>query len=245
MTELFPTFNLTLEEFSGPLDKLLTLIEEKKLEITQINLAEVTVDFLNYIKPLGELASPQILADFLVIASRLVLIKSKVLLPEIQLSEEEERDIKDLETRLQLYRYFAAREGEASRYIRSQWSKNSIAYTRSFTFKESTLVFYPAKNVTHDSLFYSIKNVTALFEEIAKEPNKIKAVLISLEEKIREIVGRFKDAAAHSFRSLSQNKSKSEVVVLFLAVLHLLKDQQIKVAQEGQFGDILVEQNQE
>jgi len=89
-------YEVKLEQFTGPLNKLLELIEARKLEITALNLAEVTEDFINYIRSLEKGADPEILADFIVVASRLILIKSKTLLPSLELTEEEEGEIKDL-----------------------------------------------------------------------------------------------------------------------------------------------------
>ncbi|MEK7162430.1 MAG: segregation/condensation protein A, partial [Patescibacteria group bacterium] len=97
------TYELKLENYQGPLQKLLELIEEKKMEITIINLAEVTSSFFEYLKKLEALGMDHsLLADFLVIASKLLLIKSKVLLPSLPLTEEEESDIRGLESQLKL-----------------------------------------------------------------------------------------------------------------------------------------------
>ena len=90
-------YQLNIQQFFGPIEKLLELIEEKKMEITDLNLAEVTADFLNYLKTLVNVDS-RVLADFVVVASRLLLIKSKALLPSLELTEEEEQDISDLKT---------------------------------------------------------------------------------------------------------------------------------------------------
>ncbi|MFI5205325.1 MAG: segregation/condensation protein A [Candidatus Paceibacterales bacterium] len=108
------SYQLKLENYQGPLEKLLELIEEKKMEITEINLAEVTTDFLSYLQ---ELTSKEkidsfdginlrIIADFVAVASRLVLIKSKALLPGEKLTLEEESEIKELEERLKIYKEF-------------------------------------------------------------------------------------------------------------------------------------------
>src|SRR4051812_32375972 len=90
------------EQFEGPLDLLLSLIEKRKLFINDISLAKVADDFINHIKnfeqfPIGESA------NFILIASTLLLIKSKSLLPTLQLTEEEQGSIEDLETRLKIY----------------------------------------------------------------------------------------------------------------------------------------------
>ena len=82
-------FDLKTAAFSGPLEKLLELVEERKLPITEVNLAEVTNDFLDYLRTL-KTVDPSVLADFIVVASRLILIKSKALVPELTLTPEEE-----------------------------------------------------------------------------------------------------------------------------------------------------------
>src|SRR3989344_8157637 len=99
-------FEVKSEAFNGPMAKLLELIEEKQLEITRVNLATVTADFIKYIESLGEAVMPDILSDFIVVASRLLLIKSKVLLPNLELTQDEEGDILDLEHRLRIYREY-------------------------------------------------------------------------------------------------------------------------------------------
>src|SRR5262245_24863161 len=101
-------YEVRLEQYSGPLDKLLELIEEKKLEPTQVSLAAVTADFISYVEKLEQEkdVDPGVLADFVVVAARLLVIKSKVLLPGLELTEEEKVDIADLENRLKIYQEF-------------------------------------------------------------------------------------------------------------------------------------------
>ncbi len=98
-------YELKIEQFSGPLEKLLELIEERRMEITELSLAEITADFLQYLKNI-ETVEPRFLADFVAIAAQLLLIKSKALLPGIKLTSEEEEKIKDLEGRLLFYKNF-------------------------------------------------------------------------------------------------------------------------------------------
>ena len=99
-------YKVKLEQFQGPLDLLLQLTEEKKLDITEISLAKVTDQYLTYLKN-SEVISLDDLANFLIIASRLILIKSRMLLPTLELSKEEEQDIETLKRQLEEYkRYF-------------------------------------------------------------------------------------------------------------------------------------------
>lgn len=97
-------FEIKTEQFSGPLDLLLKLIEERNLEITEISLSSVTNEYLDYIKQIE--SNTNELADFLVIASTLILIKSKAILPTLELSSEETEEILDLKERLIVYKIF-------------------------------------------------------------------------------------------------------------------------------------------
>lgn len=237
-------YEVKLQQFSGPLGKLLELIEEKQLEITSINLAEVTGDFLNYVKTLssaqstgGEKSTPSLIADFLVVAARLVLIKSKVLLPMLELSKEEEEDIKDLEGRLRIYREFKA----ASEHIKKLWDKNSPAYARPlFLNLGERSIFYPPENLKLGDLANAVNNLAAVLKVLLPEEQTVKRAVVTIEQKIEELLNRLKAAGQHSFRNMSEQKTRNEVIVLFLAILHLLKDRLINVEQGNQFSDIVI-----
>ena len=234
-------YEVKLEKFTGPLDTLLQLIEEKNLEITQISLAEVTADFLNYVKALGEKTSPGILADFLVVAAKLVLIKSKVILPMLELTQEEEGEIHDLEARLRIYREFKL----ASEHIKKLWDKSKIAYARPlFLSLGDQAIFYPPKELKLSDLTRAITNLAVALQALLPEKQTIKKAVITIEQKIEELLNRFKQTASHSFKGMAQEKSRGEAIVLFLAILHLLKDRIIKVHQEEHFSDILIEKSE-
>lgn len=231
-------YEVKLEKFTGPLDKLLQLIEEKHLEITQISLAEVTADFLKYVKGLGEKVSPSILADFLVVAAKLVLIKSKILLPMLELSEEEEGEIHDLEARLRIYREFKS----ASENIQKLWGKNKIAYARPlFLSLGEQTVFYPPEKLRVGDLSRAVQSLFIALQALLPEKQTIKRAVVTIEQKIEELLNRFKEAASHSFKTLAKEKSRGEAIILFLAILHLLKEKIVQVEQKEQFSDIIVE----
>lgn len=234
-------YQLNLEQFSGPIEKLLELIEEKKLEITELNLAEVTADFLKYLETLknaeldAELRgiSPRILADFVVIASQLLLIKSKALLPGLSLTNEEEKSIKDLESRLRFYQEFKP----AINYLEELSEQNNVSISRPLFFGRPAF-FYPAENIKIEELYKAIHKIFQTFKELS-ESQIIKSSLISLEEKIQEIVNRL-NADSLDFDELIEGKPRSEIVVLFLALLHLLAGQLIKVEQKKRFESIMI-----
>lgn len=229
-------YEIKLDQFSGPLDKLLELIEEKRLEITAISLATVTADFLEYLQTLAEDAKhPGVIADFVVIASRLLLIKSKVLLPSLELTEEEEEEIKDLEIRLKIYKEYK----NASLYIKKLWDENNQSFSRQF-FSGLPPVFYPPKDLGIIDLKNAILKIASELQNLIPEKQEIKKAVISVKEKIEELLERFKSKTEHSFKKLVEEKSKIEIIAMFLAILHLLHESFIQVRQENQFSDIII-----
>lgn len=228
-------FELKSEQFSGPLEKLLELIEGKQLEVTRIALAEVTADFLDYVKSLAHVG-PDVLADFVVVASRLVLIKSKVLLPSLALTGEEESDVRDLEYRLALYREFRA----AGAQLKDVFSPIARSAGRTLLFGIPP-IFYPSKNLDRAGLRAAIGHVFAALEDfIPNDARVVKKALITIEEKMKELIARLEEMATQSFRSLAIKKSKNEVIALFLAVLQLVRHHGVHVEQENRFADIII-----
>lgn len=239
-------YELKLEQFSGPLEKLLSLIEERKLTITDLSLADVTADFLEFLRREEENLHPMVIADFVAVAAKLVLIKSKALLPDLALTEEEEGEIRDLESRLALYRLFAGREGtgeqsSAAVMIRRQWSETPLMAARPLFFHLSgAQVFYPPPGLKAADLAQSLSRLAALWKEWQVQTKTLEAAVVSVEEKIQELAARLEKAAAQSFNNIAQNRPRSEVIALFLAILHLLRDRTVRAGQAGPFGDIII-----
>src|SRR5664280_991792 len=98
-------YQIKTEQFEGPMDLLLQMTEEQKLDITRVSLAKTAYQYLQYIANTQNITLEH-LADFLSVASRLILIKSKALLPMLEFTEEEEEEIKDLEYQLAQYKKF-------------------------------------------------------------------------------------------------------------------------------------------
>src|SRR3989344_3233666 len=145
------TYVVKLQQFEGPLALLLELIEDEKLKITEISLAKVTDQYLEY----------------LVVASRLILIKSRAILPTLELNEEEEDSIKDLEWRLEEYKRFR----EASKVLAELFAKKTYAYSREL-YKGMTTAFCPPENLMPDDLcraFQKILNELPKEEPLAEE----------------------------------------------------------------------------
>ncbi len=229
---------MKLENYNGPLDKLLELVEEKKLEITLLSLAEVTGDFLKYVEKIEEIDSRRfILADFLVIASKLVLIKSRILIPALPLDEEEESDIKNLEARLKLYQELK----KTREHIREGWNDFPKMASREFFIGEQ-VIFYPPKYLSPVDLEKVLAKIAGEFEQFFKPKITIKREMINLKTKIEEVLHRL-TAGPFRISKLKEGTNRGELVVLFLAILHLIKDQLVFAEQTEHFGEIKIDKN--
>ena len=238
-------YELKLEKFAGPLEKLLGLIEEKKLGVTEISLAQVTDDFLKYFKTLAEVERDlRLVADFIAIASRLILIKSKFLLPDLTLTPDEEASIKDLERRLKIYQELKP----VLKFLAKLWHTKNKELGRDYFLSKGyaadargkPLIFYPGGGLEIHVLAEAIRK---LFDSLRIEELKtetIKEKIISLEEKIKEVIKRIEHQIETNFSNLSSKKSRSEVIVIFLAILHLAREQLISLEQSSHFSDIMI-----
>jgi len=239
-------YELKTEKFSGPLEKLLELIEAKQLAINEVSLAEVTEDFLKYLEALTE-ADMRLVADFIAVASRLVLIKSKSLLPDLALTGEEEADIRDLEKRLEIYQELKP----VLKLLDVLWKKAGREFSRPYFLAQSTpltggaKVFYPGKKLEISALFEVLQKVFESFVSLELETKSIKEKIITLEEKIAEVIEWLAKEGESTFKNLSLTKSRSEVIIIFLAILHLAHDRLVALEQNGRFSDIIIKkQNQ-
>lgn len=253
------SYELKIEKFVGPLDKLLELIEEKKLDVTEISLARVTDDFLKYFKALTEIERDlRLVADFISVASRLILIKSKLLLPGLILTEDEEAGIRDLEKRLKIYQEFKP----VLKILIKLWQAEEKAFSRSYFLSkgyfmdaggiarrslsgERPLIFYPGEGLKLNMLVDPIKNFFDTLKVEKVETETIKGKIISLEDKIKEIVKRIEHELQTNFSDLSNSKSRSEVVIVFIAILHLAREQLISLEQSSHFSDIMIRKSKQ
>ncbi len=221
------------KEFSGPLDLLLNLIYEQKLDINDISLSSVTEQYLNYLEGVNNINVEE-LADFLLIASKLLFLKSKLLLPNFVLPEDE-IDIKD---QLKLYEQFV----KASKILSKKWLDNKQSYYRLEPPKPSSDFVKPVNldvEVLNNSMKRIIKRLAPLKPILPQ--SKVKQV-VSLQAKIRLIRNILNLKKHTSFSKLiAENKTnRADIVVSFLALLELSKQNVITIRQERQFGDILI-----
>ncbi|KKU03704.1 MAG: Segregation and condensation protein A [Candidatus Giovannonibacteria bacterium GW2011_GWA2_45_21] len=230
------TYSFKHGEFEGPLDVLLDLIEARRLSITAVSLGKITDEYVVYIKSLSEFPLGEV-SNFLVVASTLMLIKSRSLLPGLELEEEEERDIKDLEYRLKLL----ARIRELAKNIKDGWMRHPM-FSRE-ALKGYEFGFIEPKGVTADSLFKSLENLVKSFPKVTELPEKTLEKVISIEEKMIELVGRLTARIKATFHDIVGAKNKLDIIIGFLAVLELVKEGALAVRQDERFGNIEIEKN--
>ena len=212
------------------------LIEKRKLFINDISLAKVTDDFILYIQNRKQMPIEES-AHFILIASTLLLIKSKSLLPILTLTEEEESDIHDLEIRLKIYKKIK----EASVNINNLFGVN-IIFQQS---KQRTVqsVFSPDKNMNLLNISNTIKEIIRLLPKHEIIQKAIVRQVISLEEMIDSLTIRISRGLKIKFSEFSSEHKaeKVNVIVSFLAMLELVKQGMIHANQDKNFGDIDME----
>jgi len=225
-------YKVKTQQFEGPLHLLLELIEKQKLDITKISLAEVADDFLAYVDR-KENVSLTNLSEFLLIASQMILIKSKALLPLFEFTQEEEEEIEDLEERLKEYRKFkkvAQRLGEL-------WDSPNISFARQEEkIKPIGFVNPQIKAKELKEIFEGILQEIPTKQELAEE---VMEEVVSLEDKIKSLKKTLEQRSKITFNeTFNKMADKVEIIVSFLAVLEMIKQQTIRVSQEKNFAKI-------
>ncbi|MEI6627080.1 MAG: ScpA family protein [bacterium] len=227
--------NVELEQFNGPLDLLLQLIEGQELDISKVSLAKVTDQYLTYLDTLKNI-SPSELADFLVVATKLLVIKSRLLLPK--LDEEEEDNADQLEAQIKLYKDYL----EASKLIEKMITDKKFCFTREKIASQLEPTFSPPESLQVDQLKKFFEEILQRIEYVMRLPEKIMEKVVSLRERVANIREVLRHCDKVNFKSiLSSSQSRSDTVVCFMALLELIKSNEIVVNQDDVFGDIMVE----
>jgi len=229
----------TMDKFSGPLGLLLSMIEGEEMDITEVNLAKIADEYVNYIRA-TENIDPEEMADFLVVAAKLLFIKSKALLPYLY-SEEVKEDVDDLEKQLKMYKEFVA----ASLKI-----KNIIA-DKNFLFLPPLIknrrqhfnlpVFSAPQKVNTKVLHDEYVRIIMALEKKKEEklPERTLEAKINIEDKILAIKKMLLDRIRVSFsKLLNSSTTRTEVIVNFLAALELAKQNELIFEQDELFSEI-------
>ena len=237
------SWKVKTERFEGPLELLLELIEKRKLFVNDVSLSAVADDFIGYLNQLEHFPVAES-AQFILVASTLLLIKSKSLLPALTLSPEEEENIHDLEERLALYK----RIRELTGHLKECWGKQIIFEKNPPRHIEP--VFSPDASMTVAALHAAIQQVLIAIPARERLPAVTIKKVISLEEMINNLSERVAATLKMSFREFSGGRGegsensrehKVHVIVSFLAMLELVKRGVVAVRQENEFSDIEIE----
>ena len=233
------SYTVKTSAFEGPLDMLLELVTKRKLFVNDISLAQVADDFIAYLEQHEEFPLAES-AEFILVASTLMLIKSRSLLPMLELTTEEEESIHDLESRLQIY----ARVKELAAELKSIFGKQ-IIFEKSER-KNDIVIFSPDSKTDSANLLLSLQRVIDALPKKEVLPKVVVRKVISLEEMIERLAERISKASKISFHdfhgekgALTQEK-KVSIIVGFLAMLELVKRGAIRVNQESN-GQIEIE----
>lgn len=237
------SYRFKLDNFEGPLDLLLHLIKEAKLDITTVRLADITEQYLEYMQDIKSVDMDKA-SEFITVAATLIEIKSKSVLPvEQEASDDDEEDDEALLLRrLREYELFK----EAGKNLKEIEDVNKLYRAPG---KETEKVKVVMKDMVLDQLLDAFARVLTR-EELKKaveneQPKKIVKDRFTVAEKIISIRNFAKERKRFEFEELFDNEmTKSELINTFLALLELLKLQTVKVIQSGVFGNIVITANE-
>jgi segregation and condensation protein A len=225
-------FTVALQKFQGPLDLLLELIEAEKLPIAEVALSQVTDGFLAYIDAHPDIA-PEDLADFLVVAAKLLYLKSKSLLPVTSVEEEGEVSLED---QLRIYKQYldaAAQVGRMALDRRTLYVHEKLPAI--------DIGFSPPEGLDADGMHGLFLGVIKRLEQFVRVPRAVVERAVSIHERITRIRALLDTAKKVGFRAvLADAETKTDIIVTFLALLELIKQRHVRVDQEGRFSDITI-----
>lgn len=238
-------YKLKLDIFEGPLDLLLYLIKRNDIDISDIPITEITAQYMQYIEMM-KMLDLDFVGDFLVMAATLMQIKARMLLPPDPDAEEEmEEDPRgELVRRLREYKQFK----EIADALKERELRRKDFFARAADEEARKVLIDESKEVYFEASLFDLIN--ALSQALNKVPGEVIHEIITeeytVEQKIHDILHCLLDRSTVSLAGLFQAaKSKIEMVVIFLAVLELIRLKEIKAVQKRTFDDIEILRNTE
>ncbi len=227
-------YQVALLNFEGPLDLLLQLIERSDMEITEVSLSDITTQYLQYIAVLPALGAGE-LNQFLELASRLIYLKSVALLP-LEPSSVLSEEMADLTEQLAQYRKYQS----ASRYLEQLIRNGGRTWTREVTssLPPSKIPFPNISPAQLQDVFN--KALVNLPEESVIAPTRHQTITMAEMTALIMAWLSQQNPAASLSRFIEGLTSRSELVVAFMALLELIRQQTIRVSQDSVFGDIMI-----
>ena len=239
-----------LQVFEGPLDLLLHLIDKNKIDIYDIPIVEITNQYMDYIRAM-EKEDLNVMSEFLVMAATLLDIKCKMLLPREEQEEEEEDPRQELVEQLleyKMYKYMSYElrdrelEGEQVLYKEPTIPEEVQSYVEPVDLEEllGDLTLAKLNRIFQDVMKRQVEKI----DPVRSKFGKIEKEEVTLPEKLDYVSAYARTHKRFSFRELlSRQKSKTQLVVTFLAILQLMKEGTITIRQEQPFEDIMIDSN--
>ena len=232
-TPLKTNFIIETEAYQGPFEVLLELIEARKLLVNDLALARITEDFITHLR--SQAAFPvEETANFIQIAATLLLIKSKSLIPDLTLTQEESADVDDLKRRLEAYE----KVRDAARELARIFGKTMLFPAGEHPPEPS---FAPARDLSKETLETALARVLTAREAVEELPEARVKPLVTIEEMMDRLAKRVERAMTLSFSEFAGDvKEKVEIIVSFLALLELVKQGAVAAEQYDLYGDIRI-----
>src|SRR3989344_4453780 len=226
-------FSIKTDAYQGPFELLLDLIETRKLLVNDLTLSNITEDFIRHVR--AQSAFPvEETANFIQIAATLLLIKSKSLIPDLALTDEETADVEDLKRRLEAYE----KVREATRELSRIFGRTVMLPAGE---RVPEISFAPSNDLSVNALAEALARVLAAREVVEELPEARVKPLVTIEEMMDRLAKRVQRAMTLSFKEFSKSsKEKIEVIVSFLALLELVKQGAVAAEQYDMHGDIRI-----
>lgn len=229
-----------INEFEGPLDLLLHLIKESKMDIMNIEIEEITKQYIDYLNE-QEKMNLEIASEYLVLASELLEIKSKLLLPNEKLDEEDEEIDPREELVNRLLEYQAYKEItkvlQEKEYLRKDIYTKTPENINKYAEEDTKIV----SDVSLDDLVEAFKKYLERKEASKPLKTKVTNKEISVSSRRKEIKKILKEQKKISFFKLFPVVSKDYIVATFLAILEMAKNKELVISQDKEFDDIICE----
>jgi len=226
-------FSIQTEAYRGPFELVLDLIEARKLLVNDLALASITEDFIQHVRSQAEFPVEET-ANFIHIAATLLLIKSKSLIPDLALTEDENADVDDLKRRLEAYE----KVREASRELARIFGKTIMLPAGERPLEPS---FAPSRDLSAPALAETLARLLAAREAVEELPEARVKPLVTIEEMMDRLARRVQNAMTLSFKDFAgDTQERVEVIVSFLALLELVKQGAVAAEQHDMYGDIRI-----
>ncbi|HYF29191.1 MAG TPA: ScpA family protein [Candidatus Paceibacterota bacterium] len=233
MEGLATGFHIKTEAYEGPFELILDLIEKRQLSINELSLSQVTDDYIQHVRGHGTFPMEDA-AQFIGVAATLLLIKSKSLIPDLELTGEEEEDMDDLKRRLREYE----KVREMMRELSKIFGKRVMVAAGE---RAPEPVFSPARDLTIKKLEEALADALAALEKEEQLPEARVRPTVTIEEMMESLLTRIQKKMTMSFREFAAGSTeKVEVIVSFLALLELVKEGAVGAEQQGSFGEIQI-----